>query len=582
MKKRTMGSRVQKRNFNKKSLMAILMLGLGIFLSLFSHWEMTSETWGSWLFARIFKETGRFVIFDRSPLYILYLNIFSWMGYPFSVTVEYLVSTCIVVVALVLLFRRYLGLPLASFSAFLWIPFLTTIEPPVQKLALACSCLAMVARRLKDKRAGFMISYALLIFAYMFRSTYVIFILVFAAWDISSILRKRGAKALLSCFIPQRRDWPIFAVLGLLVYFFIMQSAHYWNNAFFSTTTWFPTKGKTLTEGALIQHYNWQYIRDRYASFEGRDFYFTNNELFGDAKSVPDAILANSGFVAGQISKNIKSIIPLAVDTTMLHKIYSYVNHFLRIPVGWFCFFSLLAIFFGAFRSLKDDFMVPFVICSIAVTGSCVLIIPKERYMLSLIPVFILSAYWYGEKLSNLLKRNYKRWILGLNATLLFFLLLFSNGITTWLGLLRNIDWDIRNGELRVLEERGYSMKSSYGLIRPLIKNCKGVMALEHTFIGAFTNLPLSRIYDVWEIPPFGRLGDSVYNGLFPERIDCLIVSSYLATGIGLATNFQIRYQDYIRPYAHRLSALGAKSYKINRLGTAIILPVSDYGAKVK
>ena len=39
-------------------------------------------------------------------------------------------------------------------------------------------------------------------------------------------------------------------------------------------------------------------------------------------------------------------------------------------------------------------------------------------------------------------------------------------------------------------------------------------------------------------------LNDSEYNGLRPDRIDCLLISNNLATNTGASTNFQIRYEN--------------------------------------
>jgi hypothetical protein len=132
---------------------------------------------------------------------------------------------------------------------------------------------------------------------------------------------------------------------------------------------------------------------------------------------------------------------------------------------------------------------------------------------------------------------------------------------------------DVRQGDVRVMENRPYSMKASFEALSPLVKDCRGIMVFENTFVGAFMDVPLYKIYDVMEIPPFGRLGDPVYQGLSAERIDCVLVSHSLATEIGIATNSQIRYENYIKPYIEQLQARGAVTYKIDRFGEAIILP---------
>ena len=97
-------------------------------------------------------------------------------------------------------------------------------------------------------------------------------------------------------------------------------------------------------------------------------------------------------------------------------------------------------------------------------------------------------------------------------------------------------------------------------------------MSLEPTFFGAFLDIPQSRVYAVWEIPPFGHLHSSPYKGLNPDRIDCVLVSTNLATGIGMATNYQIRYQNFIKPYVDQLISYGAVQYEIPFYGHAIVL----------
>ena len=78
-------------------------------------------------------------------------------------------------------------------------------------------------------------------------------------------------------------------------------------------------------------------------------------------------------------------------------------------------------------------------------------------------------------------------------------------------------------------------------------------------FLGAFTDTPLNKIHDVFEVPPFGQLGDREYS-LTPERVNCVFVSNYLATAVGHATNVKIRYDNYIQPFVELLVKMGASS----------------------
>lgn len=565
---------------NKKLSMAlaVIIVCAALFLILFNHWEMSSESWGYWLFARVFAESGRFVISDRAPLYTLYLNLFRWLDYPLSVITEHIISSLIVILALVAFCRRYVGIWLSLIASLLWLPFIQTMEPPVQKFALAFSCLAVVLRLKKEKRLWFVISYAMLGIAYLFRSTYLILILIFALWDICKNLKRLRLKAFTEALRPRLGDWPLFIVIGLCIYFLAFQSPHRWNNAFFTTTTWFPTNGKTLTEGAFLQHCNWEYIKTKYGTYKGKDFYFTNQELFGQANTVLGAIRANPQFMAKRIMKNAKSIIPVAVDVTKLHAIYLKLQPKLKFSVGWFCLFSLIAILYGAFRQGRNESLVLFFIGSILIISTSLLLLPKDRYMFPLIPLFIFSAYWYGLNSARVIERifrikNIKNWPIFISVFL--FLILFSSGITDWQKIICNFTDDIRKGDVRILESRPYSMKASFMKLIPLVEESKGIMVFEHTFVASFIQVPLERVFDIMEIPPFGSLDNSVYKGLTPKRINCLLISRNLINEVGIATNSQLRYENYIKPYAEKLKSLGAKVYRIEEFGDVVILPSS-------
>jgi len=121
---------------------------IAILLTLFQHVEIGNDTWGYWLFARILSESGEFIIPDRSPIYIEYLQIFRWMGYPNMVTAEYIVTTMITAMILVLFLRPIMDLFHAAFvGVLLWIPYMQISEPPVQNLAFAFVRLGFILRR---------------------------------------------------------------------------------------------------------------------------------------------------------------------------------------------------------------------------------------------------------------------------------------------------------------------------------------------------------------------------------------------------------------------------------------------------
>ena len=147
-------------------------------------------------------------------------------------------------------------------------------------------------------------------------------------------------------------------------------------------------------------------------------------------------------------------------------------------------------------------------------------------------------------------------------------LVIFSTGLSTWPDMIIDLARDFKNGDVRVLERReDPSPRASYEDVHSIIQHCNGLMATDHVFIGTFMNVP---IYDIQEIPPFGRLGYPEYNGLNPKRIDCVVVNSYV-------TNFYPhRYPNYIEPYVIQLKELGATSYVVPRYGKIVVLDRSN------
>jgi len=559
-----------------------------IVLSLFRHWEPSGETWGYWFFARIFAQTGKINILSRSPIYTFYLSMFRWMGYPLSVTVEYIVSSFIVVTSLTALFKRRIGLFWTVFAVFLWIPFLQVAEPPVQKLALAFSCFAIALRGKKITRFRLAASYALLGISYMLRCTYIVFILVFAIWDSIRLFKQKNLKGFVKAIRPKIKDWPIFFVLALLICFGIIQSNHPWNNAWFTSTEWFPNNGKNLSDASFIQACNWQYISSKYGSFKDKDFYFTNQELFDGANDIFGAVKNNPRFVAKYIARNGINTFWTASMFTVFPWSLCKKAHQLGYQYSLLLFFIIpfiLTIIYGAFRACKDKTMVLFLVANIALVVASTLSMPKSRYMYPLIPVFILSAFWYGRKACNLLSRFLpKLWPFSIINYFLMasIFVIFSNGLTSWKVIISDIIKDVGKGEVKVLEQRPYSMKTSFKSLQPLVRNCKGVLSLEHLFIGAFMDIPVDKVYDVYEIPSFGNFSDTKYKGLSPERIDCVLISKELATGIGEVTNYHIRYQNYIVPYANQLQNMGAVEYNLKGFGRAVLLKPKDLNKNIK
>jgi len=184
--------------------------------------------------------------------------------------------------------------------------------------------------------------------------------------------------------------------------------------------------------------------------------------------------------------------------------------------------------------------------------------------MYPLIPVLVLSACWWARQLQNVRALSVCR-----QAVTPIMLILFSNGLVSLGAMAADIAKDLRTDNVRVLESRPYSMKASLGSVEPLIQNCQGILSGEHAFFAAFTKLPFNKFYDIWEIPP---IKTSDYDGLRPERIDCVLLYPGFSTDVGMGTNQLVRYENYIKPYVRRLLDSGARVYDLEKYGQVIIL----------
>ncbi len=630
----------------------MLLLSVVSILMMLRHFEPSGESWGYWIFASEFYKSGEFVIQGRSPLYILYLQLFNWIDFPFSIYLEWFVTSIITGLSLYLFLKNRIGSWWAVFSVIVWLPFIRYSEPSVQSLALSMTCLAFSIRfndmygDLESNSSKFLASYALLIMAYMFRVTYILPLILVLGYDIWRY-RLHGLKKIFLSIKDIGKSWHLLVVV---IFFFIsslLTLEHPWNNAWFSTLSWFPSDNNhaSLKDAGFIQSMNWKYIEYKYGDFTNHDFYFTNKELFGDATTMFAAIMNNYVFVIEQWYRNILDLLKITSGMNVFTHLIS-----VSVPaVG--TFIGVIALLYGSFKStINDNQLFLFLIATILLIGSSAIGIPKARYMVPAIPFFILSIYWYSFKIRELVIPGMLRTRVIYLRVLLFALLLLTLfivgllygkqlvlsgyyisinqkyiGIYDWVMpmiitvylilfallafqfLSRNssdqrekvkkymlkvttpilflsfapatLPWiDIAKDVInkpKIMESYGVSFLNSKDRFFNLSQSCNGIMTMEHIILSVMLPSFNGKIYDIWEIPPFGKLHNPVYDNLNPKRVNCLFISDSLSSGpTGKATNQTIRYKNYIYPYELELLNSGAKIYKISGYGKAVILEI--------
>lgn len=633
----------------KINIRVILSIGTVVVLMMLLHFEPSGESWGYWTFADELYNRGEFVIQSRSPLYVLYLQLFNWMGFPFSIYIEWMTTSLITGLSLYLLLRVKLNEWNAIFAVVFWLPFIRYSEPPVQSLALSTAAIAFVIRSNSFKysdsnRSAITMSYTLLIMAFMFRVTYILPLVLVILYDIWNRYKLKGFKNIFVNSMPTWKDWHLLMILIFFVISSLLVSQHPWNNAWFATTTWFPVSGEhtSLGDGGFIQSMNWKYIELTYGNFENHDFYFTNKEIFGNATTLVSAFFSNYVFVIEQWWRNILELFKITSSLNLI----TYLISTLIPGIGGL--FATTLLLYGVIKSTVDSkqfFLL--LIATILLVGSSAIGVPKVRYMVPVVPFLILSAYWYSTMIKNvvvpkvfetrisyvksllflitsltlvaiilfysekiILSDNYIAfhsryqgsydWLV-VAITIVYLLLLialasqfssissnkfrdktrkyvgiaiipvmflsFTPATSLWIDIIRDAAT-----EPKIMTDDNFSFLNSKDKILGLGDNCNGIMTMEHNLMEIIFSDYDTKIYDIWEIPPFGNFDDSVYDGLDMNRVDCLFISNNLSQGpTGKATNQTIRYRNYIHPYELELLSAGALLYKIDGYGKVII-----------
>lgn len=610
-----------------------MIVAAGIALSVFGYWEMDGETWGYWYFAGVFNETGQLAAWDRSPLYVLYLSVFERFGYPLGIVLEYVFSSAIFCAAFVsLVFGTRLLIP-AAIAAVWMLPAAWAASPNVQVLALGAtfSGFAMLlSRRAESVRIGGALLF--LSAAYLFRSTYVVALAPVVGY-LLLFPRATGARAFgrRALHIARAAVPAMVLVGGLWSYAHFRQVSHPWNNVFFSSTQWFPINSKSLLDAGFVSHLNWIYIGEKYPGQKGIDFYRTNQELFGGAETAREAFQANPGFVFHALSRNVGTLFEQGGRMTRLWSPFVTVGltGFYVIVLAGIAFALMIVVIFFSGR-FRPELRLMFLSLS-AVVLTTLLAMPKKRYMAGLAAVLFFVCVWAVEYFADKVARFRSRLrpaLFGFAAVavaallpmskrgylLSFALILLLVGVYTipaltgrfaslrsrlpsfrdradpralrgaaacalfillspeTLDIPHMVSARLRDGA-RILEQPSGSMKAVQPELSSLARGCRGIMALEHTFIGAFVAEKSARVYDVFEIPPFGSLTESPYAGLATERVDCLFVSDALVAGTGTGTETFNRYHRYIRPYADLLRSRGGAGVSVPGYGHVVRAP---------
>ena len=561
---------VEKNNliYNRAVGFSIVGIALVVLVSLLLPWQIEGESWGYWYSSKILLEGGGFVNAARSPLYTTYLLPYFSLPYPLSTQTENYFTTLFSTVAIFIFLRQIMGVYGAILFSILWIPHIQQNSPSIHAIGLGCISIAFALRfsSAKCTPKKLSVSYALLILAIIFRQNYAVFFVLVVVYDfirISFDSKAGGINLIITGFKPLLSGYTLFLV-ALLVIFSLFQSSHRWNNVWLTSADWFPGDVQSLGMTSINVHYNARYVMQKYGSHKNTDIYFTNEEAFSGATTVIGMIKTNPMLFFDAMTDNLKAFPVVALYGLQIPTVS---NSILRKFIYIFLFIGLI---YGAVRAPPNSITMLYVLACLTTAFVTALYYPKTRYMFTLLPIYALSAWWWGKRLEMLiLKIKSTRISIPISklALPLIILIFSSANILKWTELNILKDNQVYTKHEKI-SERNLSMVDAYQDLSVYVRGCKGLMTYEHTYFYAFlANTNTTQVYDLHEIPPFGKYGDSEYSRLKVENIDCLFISYGMEDYIGMVANNQIRYKNFIKPYEDYLLSIGAKSYAIPDYG---------------
>lgn len=546
---------ISEGSVNKKQIILIscILLIASYCMTFLIPFEMSIETHGYWYFAREWNHSKILNGGFRSPLYVLYISLFEPLGYPASINTERFVTSLFFIASYVFAFRHMITLRYAVFTACLFLPSFWLSEPNSQIWTFALIFSGFGIRLAKRQTAILtLISYLLLFIAGLNRAVFMFPFLFFAAFDAWNFFKNRRAQ--LHSIYRSAAYLAAFLSIAFSMQFFLShfeKKNHPWNNAWFASTDWFPSDGKSMLNASANQSYNQLLVEKKYGSWVGKDFYFTNKELFNGAATFRDYLKEKPKEVFSIISGNALHYILYLPAVTLL---VQYLKGGLTLAI--LVILGLLTI--KRFRGEKAEIKIFWISIWVSTLPYIVFIV-KERYLIALFLIYAFFIFNFAELVRSFFNKRIKPKYSAAVSGFVFILLviMLTNSARLWYSL-------GREGTLK-----NFSISKAYPLLKSRSHGCNSIMTEENLFFAAFVTDRTQTVHDVWQLPPFYTANNDKIQKLLGS-VDCIFVSTPLETETGSGTNIKIRYETYIRPLELAILKSGGTEQRIQHYGRLV------------
>jgi len=361
---------------------------IAIFLLTPRFWEPGPESWKSWVGARVLKDTREFPFYSLGPLYVVYLQLFLFFGYPISFFLEYIVTHLFAYTATYLMLQKFLSRRSALLLTIAWIPILGIVQPGGAVAGIGfLSLYFMRGKNLLEKDDYLPLT---LIAA---ASSHVAYIPFLAGHFIGVIIKRKRQGRLLINFQSKLKMWRVtlwlikITIIILFVLSISFPSTRLDSNHLMIDMTYTPIKNRSPLSVAFFQIGNYNYVKRNVHESQliYQDWYFTHKEAYGNADTIFQALIIKP-----------KTVIKNAL-MTMILGIQLPAFFFTGIfpgPLGIIFWILPFLGFVGLFQRFKKEDNMPLIFSigfgTLAVFGSLVLTAFTPRYVAVLLPVALL------------------------------------------------------------------------------------------------------------------------------------------------------------------------------------------------
>lgn len=546
-----------KRIFTPLSfLIAVVIIAAAAFVLMPRFYEPGGEAWRQWAAARIMGETGGFPVFSLGPGYVAYLQIFKLFQYPLSVNIEYFITHMFAYIAIFMMMSNFVPFILALLITCAWIPNIAILEPG--GLVAGIGFIALYLGSGKDSPFNRGYAPPSLLAALLCHSAYLLFFVgnfIGVAFE-----RYLGNKEMFSfsCSLKEIKIFPaasriiLFAIILLTLLF---QSHRPDNNQMLSDPTYVPVPLNNPVSVTFFHVGNWKYAM-RTMPKEAQiyqDWYLTNDKAFGGAKTIAEAVIRRPSIVFANMADSAVQIlkIPMRFLTGNFQGVLP------RSLTAFFIAASLLLAyigFVGAFRYFKMTGLVP-VIWSIilggaAITAALLLTWCSHRYIMTLLPIGLLVLANIGYGIGGLFHIDHKRTthinnsIILLSAALVLYTAAYPEGRSTQINAVFN-NKGILSGAKPI------SMAAAHYKLTANLHQDSNVLAIEESWIKAFTDVKLEGVHSVYGLPPFSDQSGKTEGSL--EGLDVILVNNQWSRPIpGVSTQAFLRYRLHVEPFLEK------------------------------